>query len=238
MIKAILFDLDGTLLPMNQNEFVKGYFGLLCEKLTPFGYEPKTVVSAIWAATKAMIKNDGKKFNEEVFWENFSDILGKEILELKYIFDKFYIEEFKKTKENCGYNPQAKEVINLVKENGLRVVCATNPIFPKQATMHRMNFAGLEVEDFEYFTHYENSKYCKPNPDYYRQVLDVTGLKPEECIMVGNDATEDVAAMELGIRVFLLTDCLINEKSVDISGIPQGKFEDLKQFIISNINCN
>lgn len=238
MIKAVLFDLDGTLLPMNQNEFVKCYFGLLCEKLIPYGYEPKKVVEAIWTSTRAMVKNDGSKLNEEVFWKYFSEILGKEILDIKYIFDEFYIEEFKKTKEKCGYTPQAKKVINLVKNSGLRAVCATNPIFPKQATMHRMNFAGLDVADFEYFTYYENSKFCKPNPNYYRQVLDEIGLRAEECIMIGNDATEDVAAMDIGIKVFLLTDCLINEKSVDISGIPQGNFDDLEAFIISNINCN
>lgn len=38
MIKAILFDLDGTVLPMNEEEFTKGYFGLLCKKLVSYGY--------------------------------------------------------------------------------------------------------------------------------------------------------------------------------------------------------
>lgn len=238
MIKAILFDLDGTLLPMDQDEFVKGYFGLLCKKLAPYGYEAKSMVEGIWTATKAMVKNDGTKTNEKVFWEVFAQVMGDEILQYQPLFDEFYIEEFKKTKAFCGCNPESKGLVDWVKEQGLRVVCATNPIFPKLATIHRMNFTDLDATDFEYFTHYENSSFCKPNPAYYSQVLEYCGLKPEECIMVGNDATEDLAATKLGIEVFLLTECLINDKSVDISAVPQGGFEELKEFIVSRINCN
>ena len=49
--------------------------------------------------------------------------------------------------------------------------------------------------------------------------------------MVGNDAAEDTAAEKLGIRVFLLTDCLINKDSRNISGYPQGSFDDLLNYI-------
>lgn len=238
MIKAILFDLDGTLLPMDQNEFVKGYFGLLCKKLAPYGYEPNSMVQGIWTATKAMIVNDGSVPNEKVFWKVFAEVMGEEILQYQPLFDEFYIEEFKQTKAFCGCNPESKGLVDWVKEQGLRVVCATNPIFPKLATMHRMNFTGLDYTDFEYFTHYENSSFCKPNPAYYTQVLEYCGLKPEECIMVGNDATEDLAAAKLGMDVFLLTDNLINDKAVDISRIPQGGFSELKEYILGRINCN
>ena len=55
MIKAILFDLDGTLLPMDQDEFTKGYFKLLAAKLAPYGYEPKTLIDTVWAGTAAMV---------------------------------------------------------------------------------------------------------------------------------------------------------------------------------------
>ena len=232
MIKAILFDLDGTLLPMDQNEFVKGYFGGICDWIAPYGYEPKAIVNGIWTATKAMIENDGSRLNEEVFWENFSKVLGEEILQYKSAFDEFYIEEFKKVKAFCGYNPMAREIIDLVKEKGFKVICATNPIFPKMATMHRMNFAGLSSEDFDYFTYYENSSFCKPNIEYYKQVLSVFGLKPEECIMVGNDVTEDGVAQKLGIKVFILTDCLINEKNIDINSFSNGDYYALKHFIM------
>ena len=63
-LTTILFDLDGTLLPIDNDAFTKGYFKLLAVKLAPHGYEPKQLVDAIWAGTAAMVKNDGTKSNE------------------------------------------------------------------------------------------------------------------------------------------------------------------------------
>lgn len=55
-LTTVLFDLDGTLLPMDNDEFTRGYFKLLAAKLAPHGYEPKQLVDAIWAGTAAMVK--------------------------------------------------------------------------------------------------------------------------------------------------------------------------------------
>ena len=76
-IKVVLFDLDGTLLPMNQHVFTKKYFGLIAEKLVLYGYESEALINAIWAGTVAMVKNDGANTNEAVFWNTFSDIFGE-----------------------------------------------------------------------------------------------------------------------------------------------------------------
>ena len=73
-IKVVLFDLDGTLLPMDQEVFVKGYFMGIGAKLAPFGYEPKALIDAIWAGTIEMIKNDGRRTNEKAFWDYFASI--------------------------------------------------------------------------------------------------------------------------------------------------------------------
>jgi phosphoglycolate phosphatase-like HAD superfamily hydrolase len=59
MITTVLFDLDGTLLPMDQDAFTRGYFKFLAAKLAPHGYEPKQLVEAIWTGTEAMVRNDG-----------------------------------------------------------------------------------------------------------------------------------------------------------------------------------
>ena len=76
-IKVVLFDLDGTLLPMDQDVFVKAYFKGIAAKLAPYGYEPKALIDAIWAGTIKMIKNDGRRTNEEAFWDYFASIYGK-----------------------------------------------------------------------------------------------------------------------------------------------------------------
>lgn len=230
-INAVLFDLDGTLLPMDQELFTKTYFKLLAAKLAPLGYEPEKLIDGIWTGTAAMVKNDGSRKNEEAFWEKFAEIFGKESLKDKEIIDGFYTQEFNKAKEVCGFNPLAKEIVKELQEKGTKVVLATNPIFPAIATENRMRWAGLEPEDFLLYTTYENIGYSKPNLKYYMEILERIGCKPEECLMVGNDVNEDMIAEELGMQVFLLTDCILNKNNKDISGYKQGGFEELRKYL-------
>ena len=230
-ITTVLFDLDGTLLPMDQDEFVKAYFGLLTRTLAAKGYEPDAFLKALWAGTKAMMTNPGENTNEEHFWEVFGSLMGPNRQADEAAFLSFYENEFQQIRAACGCDPRAAQTIALVKSKGLRTALATNPLFPRIATQSRIRWAGLNIEDFELYTTYEDYSHCKPNPLYFQEVLDKLGLKPEECLMVGNDAEEDTAAAKLGIQVFLLTDCLINRKGVDIEAYPHGGFDELMAFI-------
>lgn len=230
-ITTILFDLDGTLLPMDNDEFTKGYFKLLVKKLAPYGYEPQKLIDGIWSGTAAMVKNDGTKPNEQAFWEKFSKMFGEKALTDKPLFDEFYEKEFQSAKAICGFNPKAAVAVHTIKEMGYRIALATNPIFPSTATESRISWAGFDPNDFELYTTYENIGYCKPNPEYYREIARRLGVNPEQCLMVGNDVTEDMeAAQKAGMSVFLLTDCLINKERNDISAYPRGSFEQLMDF--------
>ena len=231
MITTFLFDLDGTLLPMDQDVFIKAYMGGLAAKMAPYGYEPKQLVKSIWAGTGAMVRNDGSRSNKAVFWETFSAIYGRDVRADESIFREFYETEFQNVRHSCGFEPKARTVIDTLKAKGIRIALATNPLFPDIATLSRARWAGLDPLDFEIITTYENSRHCKPNPDYYRDILETLKVKPQECVMVGNDVTEDMVAEELGMRVFLLTDCLINKQNVDISRYPNGGFDALLDFI-------
>lgn len=231
-ITTVLFDLDGTLLPMDQDLFIKIYFGNLAKKLAPYGYDPKELMEAIWKGTAAMVKNDGSSTNETVFWNYFSERFGAEKAKADYhLFEAFYQKEFDESKSACGYDKRAKQVVDLCKERGLRVALSTNPIFPSIATEKRMSWAGLSPSDFELFTTYENSATGKPNPAYFLEVAEKMGVAPEECLVVGNDATEDVAASKVGMQVFLLTPCLINKGNIDINAFPNGDFDTLISYI-------
>lgn len=230
-IKAVLFDLDGTLLPMDQDEFVKVYFGLLARWMAAHGYEAKAIVGGVMAGIEAMVRNDGSVTNEVAFWDCFAGLLGDAVREEKRYLEEFYRKEFRKTREGCGFRPEAKEVVALAGQGGRKVVLATNPLFPSLATEQRIDWAGLSTSDFEWFTTYENSSHCKPNPNYYREVLDKIGCVPEECLMIGNDVAEDMVAETLGMKVFLLTDHLINKKGADIDAYPHGGFAELKAFL-------
>ena len=228
---TVLFDLDGTLLPMDQDTFINAYFGGLVRKLMPHGYDKDTLIGAIWSGTKTMIKNTGERMNEEAFWDEFCRIFGEKSKDDIPLFDEFYANDFCKVQTSCGFDKRAAEVIKAINNKGLRVALATNPLFPSTATEQRIAWAGLSPKDFEIFTTYENSHYCKPNPDYYREVMAKLKVYPEECLMVGNDVSEDMIAETLGMKVFLLTDCLINKENKDISLYPHGGFEELLAFI-------
>ncbi len=231
MIKNILFDLDGTLLPMDQDIFVESYMRSLAAHMAPYGYDPKLLVKSIWEGTAAMIKNDGSMRNDEAFWNCFAGIFGEEAKYDEPKFDQYYRESFPIVRKACGYIPEAKTLIDALKRMGYRLILATNPIFPPIATNQRIAWAGLSSDDFEFITTYDNSHFCKPNPQYYREIFQKLGLKAEECLMVGNDVTEDMIAQKLGCKVFLLTACIINKKNEDISTYPQGNFDDLLHYI-------
>ena len=230
-IKVVLFDLDGTLLPMDQDVFVKAYFGSLAKKLAPRGYDSEKLIGAIWSGTKAMVQNNGEVTNEKAFWKKFCEIFGQDAVRDEPYFDEFYKTEFQKVKEVLGFNPNAKIALDKVKEKGFRVALATNPIFPSIATVSRIRWAGLDPQDFELYTTYENSYYCKPNLEYYKAIIAKLGVTADECLMVGNDVSEDMVAEKLGCKVFLLTDCIINKENKDISVYPNGDFLDLIKFI-------
>ena len=233
MTKAILFDLDGTLLPMDQEVFVRDYLGRMAAFLAPHGYDPQSLIKAVWAGTGAMVKNDGKALNEDVFWYVFNSILGRDAKQDLALFEEFYRTEFQKAKDSCGFNPAAVEAIRQIKDMGYRLILATNPLFPAIATYSRIRWAGLNPEDFELVTTYENSRFCKPNPDYYREILGKIALDGSQCLMVGNDVGEDMVAQKLGMKTFLLTDCLINKTAEDISQYPNGSFPELLHYIRS-----
>lgn len=229
---TILFDLDGTLLPMDQDLFTQTYFKGLCVKMAPYGYAPDLLVDAIWAGTKAMVMNDGSRTCEEAFWDKFASIFGEDVRDKEPIFADFYTNEFQAVQKVCGYNPEAARLVNDLKAAGYRVVLATNPLFPPSATESRARWAGLVPEDFVLVTTYDNSRFCKPNPAYYKEILDKIGVSAEECIMVGNDVKEDmVAASKLGIKTFLLTDCLLNKDELDTSAYPKGGFAELRAYL-------
>ena len=233
MITTILFDLDGTLLPMDQEVFVKDYLGRLAKKMAPHGYDPQLLVQAVWKGTGAMVKNDGRQSNEAVFWQVFTGIFGQEAMKDLPLFEEFYETEFQEARRSCGFNPAAAETVRALHAMGYTTVLATNPLFPPVATQSRVRWAGLEPEDFAFITTYDNSSFCKPNPDYYREILGKLSLDGSQCLMVGNDVGEDMIAGILGMKVFLLTDCLINPADADISVYPNGSFPELLHYIRS-----
>ena len=206
--QAILFDLDGTLLPMELEGFTRVYFGALARDLADFHIPQEALIGAIWGGTRAMMSNDGTRLNADVFWDAFTAAtgVGREMIEPRC--DRFYGEGFHAARMATQANPLAKEAVRIAREKAERVVLATNPIFPMQGQVTRMSWLGLTPDDFDLVTCYGTDRFCKPNPAYFVEVCKRIGVAPSSCLMIGNDEREDMAcAASLGMDCYLVTDC-------------------------------
>lgn len=230
MFKTILFDLDGTLLPMDLNHFLTRYFGGLTKSCSHL-VDPQVLHKNLWAATEAMIRdNRSDKTNQEVFMEAFIPRFNLTEEELMPLFDNFYGAGFSELICCTTPTPISKEVCELLVAKGYRLVLATNPIFPDVATSQRMGWAGIKDIPWEMVTTYEHCHYCKPNPNYYQEILERIGANPEETLMVGNDTREDLVAGKLGIKTYLVTDHLIDHGNSDYETDFEGRLEDFVKF--------
>ncbi len=218
MIKAVFFDLDGTLLPVEEGAFAKYYFSALAQKMVPYGYDPKELLGVIQGGLSAMHANDGSATNEAAFWAVFSAHYGKEKLADRPIFDDFYRKEFLGLQSICQPNPSAKEWIDCCHRYGALPVITTNPVFPLHGQLARLNFLGIQADHVAFVTGYENSHFTKPNPKYFQEVADRFGLTPEEILLIGNNDTEDGAcAYGAGIRCYLIGNCKIYTGKTDLT---------------------
>lgn len=228
--QAILFDMDGTLVPMDNDEFTRGYFGLLIKATAHFGYTKDNLIPAMWKGVEAMVRNDGTKPNSERFWAVFAEIFGQDVYSQIPTFDAFYKADFHKAKAFTQPTPLSKRAVELARANAEKVVVATNPLFPAVAIEARLSWGNLSPEQFDLVTDYDNSRYCKPNPKYYTEICEKLGLDPQKCLMVGNNTKEDIwAAQQIGMDTYLVTDCLIEEGETPET--KKGTLEELCQYL-------
>lgn len=236
MLNAILFDLDGTLLPLDTDQFLHHYLKLLAAKMEPF-MQPELFTKQLLAATAAMIGDvDPNKTNAEVFKEAFFAATNLHEEQIMAVFTDFYANEYCQLKNLIKPNPLAKEIMAAARKTGRKLVLATNPVFPREAIKERVKWAGVDETCFDLITCYETMHYCKPNQHYFLEIAEKLGLEPEHCLMVGNDVDEDLIAQEIGMQTFLVEDFLINRKNTLYSSLYQGNLHDLYRFI-SKIEC-
>jgi FMN phosphatase YigB (HAD superfamily) len=210
-IKTFIFDLDGTLLTMDTDLFMNIYFGEMTKHFSGT-IGGQFLIDAILASTKTTVMNTEHVTNEEVFWSDFNvrmanhkDIFSNQI-------ENYYNTGYLNTKKATKINENMTMAVKLLKDKGYDVVIATNPLFPRKAILDRVKWAGFEPEDFRYITSFEKNHYCKPHLEFYKEVLSEIGRQAHECIMVGNDAQEDMVISTLGVKTWLVEDCLINRK--------------------------
>jgi len=233
MFDAILFDLDGTLLNINMDHFLKHYFKKMVEMAVKCEYRnTEKLVKQIYNSTKAMIEDRNPyTTNEEVFMTDFFKNWCYPPEEFKSFFDKFYEKGFPQLKQYCCPFPGVPEMMAGLFAKNFRIVIATNAVFPLTALQQRLDWARIGQFNYELITSFEVMHFCKPHIEYYREIADKIGVKPEHCLMVGNDAKEDLPAGKIGMKTFLLENNLVNGKEAVLKPTWRGELKDLFHFM-------
>lgn len=221
MIKAILFDLDGTLLPMDNERFLKIYLSRVGACVP--GQDAKHIAKCILAASMEVTKRgDGEETNAEMFARIFCGMTKLDRATSFRYFDRFYEEEFPKIGEFFPPEPMVRDIMDTCAQKGFVTALATVPLFPKAAVHARMAWAGIAPEEFALCGSYEDFCTCKPDPAFYLDVAARIGVLPGECLMVGNDAKDDILpALAAGMQAFFLTPYAIGDAPKDV---PSGDY--------------
>lgn len=203
MSLTVLFDLDDTLLQTNMEEFLPGYFKALGQAFSDLAKEEEITQQIRFAISQmAANQNPGKMLNT-IFSENFYKPLGTSEYACQKTINRFYHDEFPKLRPLTQAKPAAREVVNWCHSQRLNIAIATNPVFPETATRQRIEWAGLNPDDFAFFSTFNNFHFIKPNLSYYAECLGRLGWPEQPAMMIGDSLTYDLLPMEkMGFQTF------------------------------------
>lgn len=207
MLKAILLDLDDTLLGNDMDRFMPAYFDLISQYAQEI-MSKKQFLQELMICTQVMIENTDPTFtNRDVFWHAFAQRNSLDPALLEPFFEQFYLTEFHQLKSVTQFRPTAVKLVRACVDLGLNIVIATNPLFPRVAIEERLAWAGVPVTEFDYtlVTTYENMHAAKPHPAYFAEILQRINCAPEAALMVGDSWELDIVpAAEVGMHTYWL----------------------------------
>lgn len=230
--RAVFFDLDGTLLPMEIEGFLKSYFGALGGFVARRGLDAEAFSVGLRAGTKAMAAHGGSRLNAEAFWEAFFAHVDADAADWEAVLADFYERDFGAIGAEVQADPHAARAIETLARKGYPLVLATMPMFPRRAVEWRLAWAGVDSARFARLTTFDNSTSVKPKLAYYAENLAAAGVSGSEVLMVGNNTVEDLAAMQLGCDAFLVTDHLLDPtEGFDLSTVRHGSMEEFAAWV-------
>ena len=205
MLKAVLIDLDNTMLLFDEPAFHKRFMAALGAHFARLA-DADVVRRRTVAAVRALRSPTARPHNRALFVETFSADLPLSPAEAWAQFHSFYQEPYANLHPPVSTPRHLHQVLARIRALGLTVAVATNPIYPRSAVETRMRWADLSRQSFDLITHLENMRFVKPQTGYYRQICDLIATPPEACLMAGNDPVNDMAAAHTGMRTFRTTD--------------------------------
>lgn len=205
MSLTFLLDLDDTLLDTHLETFMPAYFQALTAHLAEHS-APSTMLRALLAGVNLMNENeDPTSTLEEIFDADFYRQLGFSKQEMVHIFEQFYDDVFPTLAQHTRQRPDAVPFIEWASACGYRIAIATDPLFPRKATYHRLRWAGFDPERFELVSTFEHFHFTKTHPAYYAEMLGRLGWPEGAVLMVGNDPARDLLpAHRLGLKTYFI----------------------------------
>jgi FMN phosphatase YigB (HAD superfamily) len=207
MTSTILFDLDDTLLENSMEQFLPAYFQLLGSHLNDY-YPAEKLPQLILHATKKMVMNLNPACTlEKCFNQDFYQNINHPKENLSASIHDFYKNTFPQLESTTNKINGIPELFHKLKQEGFSIAITTNPLFPKQAILHRLAWAGIPNSKFHYqiITAFESFHFSKPHPEYIAETLAQIGWPDRAVMMVGNDWEMDILpAEQLGIPTFYL----------------------------------
>jgi HAD superfamily hydrolase (TIGR01662 family) len=196
MIKAVLFDLDDTLLSIDSVEFVIRYMTLLAGQISEQfpGLNTEQLRPAMRGAVRAIVESkDPTLNNHQVFVASLANTLALPQPDLQALLSAYDNGAYLSLQNMIQPVAGAATLLQDLYEAGYAVVIATNPLFSRAAVLARMAWAGLPLDlPYALITNSQESHFAKPTPHYYEEILARVGAEPDEAIMVGDSSKNDM----------------------------------------------
>lgn len=223
--RAIFFDLDGTLLPMEVEEFMGAYMKSLGTYVAQHGGDSKTFGAAMKAGIQNMAHHDPALTNEQAYFQAFYQLVegGPETWEP--LFADYYENVFPQVGKDVTPNPAAARALETLAYKGYTLALTTMPMFPEIAVRGRLKWAGVNPDLFSRITSFENSRSIKPHLRYYAENLAACNVAGIDVLMVGNNTVEDLSAMDAGTDGYLVTDFLLDAVGYNLETVKHGTLE-------------
>jgi FMN phosphatase YigB (HAD superfamily) len=194
MIKAILFDMDDTLLINPDDIFAREYLALA----EPFFQQMLDIQNPrelLLGVVKAQGKiRSGQQSNFQLIYEHFQHYTTHSLEKIQHTLALFFEQEYPKLEKCITPVTGASELIQYVQAQGFATVIATNPLYPDTSIFQRMRWGKLPLEGYALITHANNMHFAKPDPAYYAEIVARVGIEPDEALMIGDNPINDTQA--------------------------------------------